>query len=488
MAGHPTTIPAATVVGNAFANQYYNVLHNSPEVAYRFYTDASRITRADAGPDVVVDTVVTQAEIHKKIMSLDYGGCRTEIKTVDSLDSLNGSVLVMVTGAVSRNTILRNFVQTFFLAPQEKGYYVLNDIFRYLGEESLSMKPVYPVTNGVLGTVTRHSTAPEQEHEERDLSPSPPSEEEAAAEDMYEIVEHTEVSEPGVERTIDDRERQEKVEVVSSETSATAIEPVLPAEELLTEKKSYASILRVIKENAGAHPTPSTVTADASAQTPAQGISELPTPSEQAAALISSSSAPSASDDGHGRHENEADGRSVYVRNLPMSITASQLEVEFSSFGLIKPNSVNVRSQRQGGCYAFVEFEDPNSAQSAIEASPIPIGGRQAYVEEKRPVASRGRGRFPQGRGMYRNDVVRGRGFYGGRGFFRGAAQDRVFSNRGRGSGPIRGGYGGANYLGNSDGYRRLDSQGARPMWRGSGNQMPQNFTSRNTASIVSNE
>lgn len=26
----------------------------------------------------------------------------------------------------------RNFVQTFFLAVQEKGYYVLNDIFRYL--------------------------------------------------------------------------------------------------------------------------------------------------------------------------------------------------------------------------------------------------------------------------------------------------------------------------------------------------------------------
>ena len=28
----------------------------------------------------------------------------------------------------------RNFVQTFFLAVQEKGYFVLNDIFRYLPE------------------------------------------------------------------------------------------------------------------------------------------------------------------------------------------------------------------------------------------------------------------------------------------------------------------------------------------------------------------
>ena len=28
----------------------------------------------------------------------------------------------------------RNFVQTFFLAVQERGYFVLNDLFRYLAE------------------------------------------------------------------------------------------------------------------------------------------------------------------------------------------------------------------------------------------------------------------------------------------------------------------------------------------------------------------
>ena len=28
----------------------------------------------------------------------------------------------------------RNFVQTFFLAVQERGYFVLNDVFRYLAE------------------------------------------------------------------------------------------------------------------------------------------------------------------------------------------------------------------------------------------------------------------------------------------------------------------------------------------------------------------
>lgn len=48
-------------VGNAFVNQYYNVLHQSPQVVHRFYTDASRLTRAEAGPDGAVDSVISQS-------------------------------------------------------------------------------------------------------------------------------------------------------------------------------------------------------------------------------------------------------------------------------------------------------------------------------------------------------------------------------------------------------------------------------------------
>lgn len=48
-------------VGNAFVNQYYNVLHQSPQVVHRFYTDASKLTRAEAGADGVVDTVASQS-------------------------------------------------------------------------------------------------------------------------------------------------------------------------------------------------------------------------------------------------------------------------------------------------------------------------------------------------------------------------------------------------------------------------------------------
>jgi hypothetical protein len=141
---------AANVVGNAFVSQYYNVLHQSPQVVHRFYTDASHLTRAEAGPDGVVDTVVTQDEIHNKVMSVDYSDFKAEIKTVDSQESLMGGVLVMVNGSLSsESTGKRNFTQSFFLAPQEKGYFVLNDIFRYLDEPSLVSKPAVSLPNGL---------------------------------------------------------------------------------------------------------------------------------------------------------------------------------------------------------------------------------------------------------------------------------------------------------------------------------------------------
>ena len=43
--------------------------------------------------------------------------------------------MVLVTGCLTgKDNMRRKFVQTFFLAPQDTGYYVLNDVFRYVEE------------------------------------------------------------------------------------------------------------------------------------------------------------------------------------------------------------------------------------------------------------------------------------------------------------------------------------------------------------------
>jgi Ras GTPase-activating protein-binding protein 1 len=74
----------------------------------------------------------TQA-ISEKIMEMDVS--KAEIRTVDSQESLGGGVTVLVTGHLTgRDGVRREFSQSFFLAPQEKGYFVLNDIFRFVGD------------------------------------------------------------------------------------------------------------------------------------------------------------------------------------------------------------------------------------------------------------------------------------------------------------------------------------------------------------------
>lgn len=76
---------------------------------------------------------VSEQAINEKILSLDYSDLKAEIKTVDAQKSLNEGVLVLVTGYLTgKDNVRRNFTQTFFLAPQDKGYFVLNDIFRYM--------------------------------------------------------------------------------------------------------------------------------------------------------------------------------------------------------------------------------------------------------------------------------------------------------------------------------------------------------------------
>lgn len=70
--------------------------------------------------------------INEKIMSSDFKDWPMEIKSIDAQESLEGGVIVVVTGLIERDNLRKNFSQTFFLAEQEKGYYVLNDICKFL--------------------------------------------------------------------------------------------------------------------------------------------------------------------------------------------------------------------------------------------------------------------------------------------------------------------------------------------------------------------
>lgn len=74
-------------------------------------------------------------DIHSLIMSLNF--TQIEIKTANFVNSWGDGVLVMVSGLVQTKEYShqRKFIQMFFLAPQEKGYFVLNDYFHFVDQE-----------------------------------------------------------------------------------------------------------------------------------------------------------------------------------------------------------------------------------------------------------------------------------------------------------------------------------------------------------------
>ena len=94
-------------------------------------------------PSIRATILTVHQEIHAKITSLGFEDCKVFIHSVDAQSSANGGIIIQVIGEMSnRNDPWRKFVQTFFLAEQPNGYFVLNDIFRFLKEEAVDSDEV----------------------------------------------------------------------------------------------------------------------------------------------------------------------------------------------------------------------------------------------------------------------------------------------------------------------------------------------------------
>lgn len=93
---------------------------------------------------------------------MDFSEYTAEIESADSQASYKDGVLVVVTGSLTgRDNIRRKFTQSFFLAPQEKGgYVVLNDIFRFV-DPSQPRGANQVIVNGTNGDVLATALSPE---------------------------------------------------------------------------------------------------------------------------------------------------------------------------------------------------------------------------------------------------------------------------------------------------------------------------------------
>ncbi|XP_073263388.1 nuclear transport factor 2 isoform X2 [Populus alba] len=470
-------VPAADVVGNAFAHQYYHILQQSPDLVHRFYQDGSKFGRP--GEDGAMSTTTTMNAINEKILSLGYGQVRAEIVTVDSQESYKGGVLVLVTGYLNGNDNLRQkFTQSFFLAPQDKGYFVLNDVFRYVDDPTHQNENQEPASNFEAPLAPDQDTSHTQETHISE--PTVALSEEVIGGEVYNPSESGDVSveveeEERGDVSVEEEEEEEPMPEVVDEIppdsqlvadSQVVVESSAKIED--TPKKSYASVVKVQKE----------YTAPFSSPTPSP-LRSAPKIQEQVTAAVSQppaaeSHVSSSNTFENGNAQESEEGPSIYVKGLPLDATPTLLENEFKKFGPIRNGGVQVRFQK-GFCFGFVEFEVASAVQSALEASPVMINGFRVVVEEKRSTSrGKNRGRYPSGSGAgYKNEGMRGRGNLGGKVYGRIDIGNRTeFGNRGgsRGGGySNRGGGGGGDGYPNrgdgysnrgGDGYRRADKMG----------------------------
>ncbi|XP_024981820.1 putative G3BP-like protein isoform X2 [Cynara cardunculus var. scolymus] len=464
MASSYSSSVTASQVGSYFAQQYYQVLQQQPEFVHQFYTDSSTMVRVDGES---TETASAIFQIHTLIQSLHFSGI--DIKTINSLESWSEGIVVVVSGSVRSKYFSgwRKFVQTFFLAPQEKGYFVMNDIFHFVSEEVINHLPAPLVTGHKDEFQPINSTSPEllvaedpletearknlnslhiegedqadyyasQEHQHQQQQEDDYSEEYEEEHQVEEPSAHVHsqvdyVQEPLHQNSVDyvqEPLHQDTVEYVQEPyvqepyvqepyvQKPYVQEPIAAAPEPAPEpvKFTYASILQLKGKSVSSVPAQAPVVKSVA---PAP---EWQKPPEPVASFVPETTTHVAEE---ALANDDGESKSVYVRNLPTSVTSLEILQEFKNFGRIKQDGVFLKNRKDVGvCFAFVEFEDVASVQKAIEASPIQLAGKQIYIEERRANSSgssrggrggRGGGR---GRGSY-NDSSRGRYAGGARG------------------------------------------------------------------------
>ncbi|KAM9237002.1 ras GTPase-activating protein-binding protein 2 isoform 1-T1 [Leptosomus discolor] len=438
--------PSPLLVGREFVRQYYTLLNKAPDFLHRFYGRNSSYVHggldASGKPQ---EAVYGQAEIHKKVMSLQFSECHTKIRHVDAHATLSDGVVVQVMGELSNNgQPMRKFMQTFVLAPEgsvPNKFYVHNDIFRYEDE-------VFGDSEGELDEESEEEV--EEEQEERQPSPEPAQEN--ASSTYYENHPVTNGIEEALEESSHEPEPELESETKTEELKAEVEEKTL--EELEEKSPSPPPVEPVSLPQEPPKPR---------VETKPEAQSQPPRVREQRP-RERPGFPPRGPRPGRGDIEqNESDNRRIirypdshqlFVGNLPHDIDESELKEFFMSFGNVVELRINTKGV--GGKlpnFGFVVFDDSEPVQRILVAKPIMFRGEvRLNVEEKKTRAARER--ETRGGGDDRRDIRRNdRGPGGPRGIVGGGMmRDRD----GRGP-PPRGGM--AQKLGSGRGTGQMEGR-----------------------------
>lgn len=332
--------------------------------------------------------------IAEKIKQLDFCDTKVRVLNVDSQASYE-NILVTVIGEIStRSQPSRKFTQTFVLAKQPNGYFVLNDIFRYLADEDEEFVSGEPQAQPAPEAP---AAAPEQ-GAQKEETPAQVTSEEAASKVDQKLEEAVsgkpdQVAEPTVQAN------GEATQPEKPAVPATPAAPAVPAE-TQPEKpstpqstpvgepqkeaappaekepappakppapKTWANVASKVAVPAAVPPVPQKAPAPAPAQqqpqqpqqqpqqeqasTPAPTAAAAPAPSDTASAGQQSSDGAGWQTAGgdHGRRQPRAGEEqkvSAYIKNVTEKVDAAQLKATLSRFGKLLYFDVNRQKVR----------------------------------------------------------------------------------------------------------------------------------------------
>ncbi|KAG9072137.1 hypothetical protein KI688_006361 [Linnemannia hyalina] len=426
---------ASHEVGMMFVHEYYTFLNKEPSRLHCFYNKQSTMSHGIQGEDT--------EDIHAKILALDFEDCKVLVSNVDSQTSLDGGIMIQVLGEMSnRGGPSQKFVQTFFLAQQPKGFYVLNDIFRYLKDDSEieaevvdeeQQQQVEPeVANPPLTYEPEIAPAPIPEPEIAICPPAPaPSEPKIAIcppAPEPEVVICPPAPEPVVE------EKKPAVEEKKTEKKHEHKKHDKKGDRKETKKDAAKKEAEVAEKSKTPEPTKKQNGAPAAAPAEiAAPVAEAPAPVVEAPAPAPVPAGPpkpktwanlAAKDsDQWGSQVSAAKGSSVnipqpaapkpqvvsqpkpqpqpqqqqqqgaphkvngrdeffpiYVKNISDKISEEQLREAMSKFGIVK----GLDFTKQRNC-AYVDFTTADAMNAALKQNKVAVGSEFVYAEERRP-------------------------------------------------------------------------------------------------------
>jgi hypothetical protein len=376
-------------------------------------------------------------------MNLGYEDTMTEIYSVDSQYSKDGGVVVQVTGALqAKGKDRRPFVQTFFLAVQEKGYFVLNDIFRYLlppgvisgmldGDEGT--KQIEVDGDGASASESTTTTTTPEKSKEESTSTSPKLDMEglkisdtattteatpspspaaspleaaraaAAAATVPSVAKYDKDATTTTTTITKDLQRQTSGgpsavpaapgvtvpfgplvpgEVEGGTAGVNGVSIVYGAPRLSDNSDRQGSLED--EDTATTSPTSSTTPNAAAAAAAALTTRPPPPPPRpEGSTSVSVSSIKSADSPEHDSME-PPPAEGVFIRDIPQAVTVEQLAEALTRFGPIVEGTLALKTQQNRDSYAFVDYESAEDAAECL-AHGMEFFGKKVRVETKRP-------------------------------------------------------------------------------------------------------